>query len=87
VVAARDGAAGALVVHQDVTLSAGLFAEGERGAYALSPGRHAWLHVARGKLRVNDLLLESGDALEVSDEARLDVTGVHDAEVLLFDLG
>ena len=86
VVAARDGADGAVLVHQDLKLLAGLFAEGEQGKYALSPGRHAWLHVARGKVRANGLELEAGDALQVSDEAQLELTGVRDAEVLLFDL-
>jgi redox-sensitive bicupin YhaK (pirin superfamily) len=86
VVAARDGANGAVVVHQDMKLLAGSFAEGEGAKYALAQGRHAWLHVARGKLRVNGVELEAGDALQVSDEAELAVTGVNDAEVLLFDL-
>jgi redox-sensitive bicupin YhaK (pirin superfamily) len=86
VVAARDGANGAVVVHQDMLLLAGLFAEGERETYTLAPGRHAWLHVARGKLRANGIDLEAGDALQLSDEAALELTGVKDAEALLFDL-
>jgi len=86
VVATRDGANGALVVHQDMTLLAGLFAAGEQAKYALAPGRHAWLHVARGTLRANGVDLEAGDALQLTDEAELAVTGLKDAEVLLFDL-
>jgi hypothetical protein len=86
VVAARDGAGGAVVVHQDMKLLAGLFAEGEQEKYTLASGRHAWLHVARGKARVNGVELAAGDAVEVSEEAQLEVTGVKDAEVLLFDL-
>ena len=86
VVASRDGASGAVVVHQDVTLLAGFFAAGEQEQYSLAAGRHAWLHVARGEVRVNGQKLEAGDALQVSDEAALELTGVNDAEVLLFDL-
>jgi quercetin 2,3-dioxygenase len=86
VVAARDGADSAVVVHQDMKLLAGLFAEGEQAKYALAQGRHAWLHVARGKLLVNGKELEAGDAVQVSEEPALEVTGVKDAEVLLFDL-
>jgi quercetin 2,3-dioxygenase len=86
VVASRDGADGAVLVHQDVKLLAGLFAEGEKSQYTLAPGRSAWLHVARGKLRVNGIELTAGDALQVSDEAALEITGVQDAEALLFDL-
>ena len=86
VVASREGADGAVLVHQDMKLLAGLFAEGEQAQYALLPGRSAWLHVARGKLRVNGVELSAGDALQVSEETALDVTGVSDAEALLFDL-
>ena len=75
-----------MLVHQDVKLLAGLFAEGEQTSYALLLGRSAWLHVARGKLRVNGVELSAGDALQVSEETALDVTGVKDAEALLFDL-
>jgi quercetin 2,3-dioxygenase len=86
VVAARDGAQGAVVVHQDVKLLAGLFGEGEQEKYTLAPNRHAWLHVARGKVRVNGVELDTGDALQVSDVAELELTALKDAEVLLFDL-
>jgi redox-sensitive bicupin YhaK (pirin superfamily) len=86
VVASRDGADGAVVVHQDVKLLAGHFAEGEQEKYTLAPGRQAWLHVARGSVRVNGQALEAGDALQASEEAALEISGVQNAEVLLFDL-
>jgi len=63
-VASRDGANGAVVVHQDVKLLAGLFSAGESASYALGAGRHAWLHVARGKVRVNGQELSAGDAVQ-----------------------
>jgi redox-sensitive bicupin YhaK (pirin superfamily) len=86
VVASRDGGEGAVQVHQDMKLFAGRFAEGESASYTLAAGRHAWLHVARGALRVNGVELQAGDALQVSEEAALELSGVQDAEVLLFDL-
>ena len=86
VVASRDGKDGAVVVHQDLKLLAGTFAEGEQETYALSPGRHAWLHVARGQVRVNGQDLVAGDAVEASEEAALELSGVSNCEVLLFDL-
>jgi len=87
VVASRDGTGGAVLVHQDVKLLAGTFGAGEAEKYPLTPGRHAFLHVARGKLLVNGQELSAGDAVQASDEAALDLSGVSDAEVLLFDLG
>lgn len=87
VVASRDGADGSVLVHQDMKLLAGRFEAGETSQYALSPGRHAWLHVARGSVRVNGQELAAGDALSASDEATLSISGVSGAELLLFDLG
>jgi redox-sensitive bicupin YhaK (pirin superfamily) len=86
VVASREGADGAVQVHQDVKLLAGLFGAGESASYTLAAGRHAWLHVARGKIRVNGHDLEAGDAVQASDEAALSLSDAIDAEVLLFDL-
>ena len=86
VVASRDGADGAVLVHQDMKLLAGTFAEGEQEKYQLAPGRHAWLHVARGSVRVNGQELSAGDAVQASEEASLELSGVNNAEVLLFDL-
>ena len=86
VVASREGAAGQVLVHQDVKLLAGIFSEGEADKYTLAPGRHGWLHVARGTLLVNGQELSAGDAAQVSDEATLELRGVNEAEVLLFDL-
>jgi redox-sensitive bicupin YhaK (pirin superfamily) len=86
VVASREGSGGAVLVHQDVKLLAGCFGAGEEEKYPLLPGRHAWLHVARGALRVNGHVLEAGDALQASDEPWLELSGTGDAEVLLFDL-
>jgi len=87
VVASREGADGQVLVHQDVTLLAGTFGAGEAEKYALAPGRHAWLHVARGKLLVNGQELSAGDAVQVSDEGALELSGISESEVLLFDLG
>ncbi|HEY5376148.1 MAG TPA: pirin family protein [Polyangiaceae bacterium] len=87
VVASREGTDGAVQVHQDMKLLAGLFGAGDSVSYALPAGRHAWLHVARGKIRVNGHDLEAGDAVQASEGAALSLSDASDAEVLLFDLG
>ncbi|MCC6995737.1 MAG: pirin family protein [Deltaproteobacteria bacterium] len=86
VVAARDGRDGAITVHQDVVLLAGLLAPGERTSYTLAPARHGWLHVARGVVKLDGEQLSSGDAAAFSAAGKLDLEGVEAAEVLLFDL-
>lgn len=85
-VASRDGRDGSITVHADVDLHAGLFAAGERAELALRPGRHAWVHVATGAVRVNGKDLSAGDGAAISDEAAVVVEGTSGGEVLVFDL-
>jgi redox-sensitive bicupin YhaK (pirin superfamily) len=84
--ASKDGGGGAIQVQQDVELSVARIQAGARREYGLRPGRHAWLHVARGAVKVGAHELREGDGLAASDEAALALEGVSDAEVLLFDL-
>ena len=55
-------------------------------AFELPAGRTAYVHVARGSLRVNERELTAGDAARLDDEATLVLEGGLDAEVLVFDL-
>jgi redox-sensitive bicupin YhaK (pirin superfamily) len=85
-VAARDARDGALAIHQDVNLYAGVFKAGEGTSFEMRPGRHAWLQVARGAVTVNGEALKQGDGAAVSEEKLLDLTATDDAEILVFDL-
>jgi redox-sensitive bicupin YhaK (pirin superfamily) len=42
--------------------------------------------VARGSLTVNGIELAAGDAVAITDETRVALSGGKDAEVLVFDL-
>lgn len=85
-VAARDGRDGAVTIHQDANVYATLLGPGESAALELRPGRHAWVQVARGSVEVNGKRLDGGDGAALSDEKRVDLMGVENAEVLVFDL-
>ncbi|MBI4955534.1 MAG: pirin family protein [Myxococcales bacterium] len=85
-VASPDGRDGSLTVHTDASLYAGLFGAGQTAELALAPGRHAWVHVARGTVRVNAHALSAGDGASLSDEVSVRLEGVDAAEVLVFDL-
>ena len=85
-IAAPDGAAGAVLIHQDARIYAGLFAPGERARYELPPGRRAWLHLARGALNASEVQLAGGDGAYTQGPALIDLHDGADAEVLLFDL-
>jgi redox-sensitive bicupin YhaK (pirin superfamily) len=84
--ATRAGGQGAIQVQQDVDLLVTRLGPGERREHPLRPGRHAWLHVARGSVRTAGYGLAEGDGLAASDESALVIEGVADAELLLFDL-
>ncbi|WP_096333505.1 pirin family protein [Nannocystis exedens] len=86
-VASRDGRDDSVTIHTDASVYAGVFAAGQRAEHPLASGRHAWVHVARGTVRVNGRDLEAGDALALSDEPAVTVEGTGGGEVLVFDLG
>jgi quercetin 2,3-dioxygenase len=84
--ASNDGREDSIRLHQDVDLSVVRLTSGEMRNYALRPGRHAWLQVARGEVRTNGHTLRAGDGAAISDERGVNLVGEKDAEVLLFDL-
>jgi len=86
VVASPDGREGSVTIHTDAMLYAGVFAAGETAELTLLPERHAWVHVARGQVRINGRELGAGDGAALSNEPVLRVEGVDEGEVLVFDL-
>ena len=86
VVTSPDGRDGSISIHTDAVLHAGLFGAGESAELPISSGRHAWVQVARGKVRVNGAELSAGDGAALSEEASVRVEGIDGGEVLVFDL-
>ena len=86
-VASPDGRDGSLSIHQDATISAGLFAPGESTRHVVAPKRYLWLQVARGGIEVGGAKLSAGDAISAEGPGELTIKGTEDAEVLVFDLG
>jgi quercetin 2,3-dioxygenase len=85
-IAAHDGRAGAVTIHQDADLWTALLEPGESGRHILEAGRHAWLHVAAGAISANGMALRAGDGAAISDEKVVEVTAKDRSEILLFDL-
>jgi len=85
-VVSPDGADGSLTIDQDARLYASLLAPGDRAEHELPRGRAAWLHVARGKVRLNGQDLGPGDGAAIRDESQLTLEGVEDAELVLWEL-
>ena len=85
-VASPDGADGSVTIHQDARLYLANLDGDERASLDLAPGRHAWVHVARGSVEVNGERLGPGDGAALSDERTVALSGGRGAEVLVFDL-
>ncbi len=85
-VASPDGADGSVKINANTKLYGTVLAGGEQVALELAPGRHAWVHVVRGDVKVNGTALSTGDGAAISEENKIALEGTKDAEVLLFDL-
>lgn len=85
-VASPDGRDGSVKIRQDNSLYATLLGKDETVRHELEPGRHAYVQVARGSVKVNGELLDAGDGAAISAEQKIELIGLNDSEVLLFDL-
>jgi quercetin 2,3-dioxygenase len=85
-VVSPDGREGSVKIRQDNELYATILGVGDRVKHQLKPERHAYVQVAKGSVTLNGKTLETGDGAEISAEKALELTGVKEAEVLLFDL-
>ena len=84
-VVSPDGRDGSVQIRQDNELYATVLGPGESVKHELKPERHAYVQVAKGSVMLNGQELETGDGAAISVEKSLELTGVNDAEVLLFD--
>ena len=84
--ASEDGRDGSVTIHQDAELYGTVLAAGAEVRHALRPGRHAWVQVARGDVRVNGRALRAGDGAALSDEGSVEIAAAAPSEALLFDL-
>jgi redox-sensitive bicupin YhaK (pirin superfamily) len=85
-IASADGREGSVTIHADAAIRAGLFDGDEAAEIALDPRRRTFVHLARGRLRVNGIELDAGDAAMLEAEVHLRLDQGQDAEVLVFDL-
>ena len=85
-VAAPGGESGAVAIHADARLYAGLFDGDEQAQLSLPAGRKAYVHLVKGELTVNGERLRTGDAVALDGEPSIELKGGVGAEVLVFDL-
>lgn len=85
-VASRDGRDGSVTIHQDTSVYAGLLVDGDEARHALADGRHAYVHVAKGEVKLGETVLRAGDGAAVTGEKEIVLSGHGEGEVLVFDL-
>jgi redox-sensitive bicupin YhaK (pirin superfamily) len=85
-IASPDNTEGTVLLHQDARVYAGLLEDGQELEHRLGADRHTWIHVARGTARVGEHELREGDGAALHGSPTIELTGVQDAELLLFDL-
>lgn len=85
-IASPEGAGNAVKIYADARIYAGLFDSQQSQKLDLNLQRKTYVHLVRGSLQVNDILLSSGDALLTENESSLLIGNGKDAEVLVFDL-
>ena len=85
-IASPDGRDGSVTIHRDAFVLAAMLDGGESARHELAPGRRAYVHVARGSVRVNGIELGEGDAAKLVGESAVLLDGGRNAEVLVFDL-
>lgn len=85
-IASGDGREGSVLIHQDASLYAAILNGDDAPEHPLAAGRLAYVHVIRGRVEVNGVILNTGDALKLGDEARVSLAKAEAAELLLFDL-
>jgi redox-sensitive bicupin YhaK (pirin superfamily) len=88
-VASRDAREGSLAIHQDVDLYLSQLTSGQQVTHASAPGRHAWVQVASGAVKVNGTELHAGDGAALTGEPEIRIAANGNgkpSEILLFDL-
>ena len=85
-VTSKTGRDGSMAIHQDADLWLAKLEAGQKAAHELAATRHAWLHVAEGRVTVNGKALDAGDAAALDGPGTAEVKVLEGSQVLLFDL-
>lgn len=82
-----DGAEGSLQIKQQAWLHRVNLKAGEGWKYSLVRTSNAYIHLTQGSLVLNDELnMQAGDGVKISDEDALSVQAEQDVEFLLFEV-
>jgi redox-sensitive bicupin YhaK (pirin superfamily) len=75
----------ALMIRADARVLGATVKAGETVTYALAPGRHAYLGLAKGAVELNGVAVGARDGAAIKDVDTITVTASEDAEIVLVD--
>jgi redox-sensitive bicupin YhaK (pirin superfamily) len=75
-----------VTIHQVADLFITRLDKGQETKHALKAGRHAWVQLAKGAVKLNGVELKAGDGAAITEEHEVRVEAKEASEVLLFDL-
>ena len=73
------------VIYQDASMYATELDDNHEMVFKVGTKRQVYLKLMEGTAKINDLVLQSGDAVEVIEE-NITVTGLHKAHILLVEM-
>ena len=85
-IASVNGEAGSLRIHQDARIFTTHLSDTQKVSFEVTRNRCVYIHVARGSVAVNDTRLNTGDAMKVTQAARLTLQNGSDADVVILNL-
>lgn len=85
-VAAPDARDGSVAINQDAYVYATVLEGDDTVTHQIASGRRAYVHAARGAIKVNGELLQAGDGAKITGESQLTLEAAGGGEALLFDL-
>jgi redox-sensitive bicupin YhaK (pirin superfamily) len=83
--ASEDGRDGSIMMHQDINVFV-IDLLNEQFILSLDSNRIYWLHVVRGDILLNGLMLQEGDGCAIVSEEVLEIISDQLGEILLFDM-
>jgi redox-sensitive bicupin YhaK (pirin superfamily) len=85
-ITSKTGRDGSMAIRQDADLWLAKLEPGQKVERSIESARHAWLHVAEGKIELNGRQLAGGDAAILDGNEKLELSALERGQVLLFDL-
>ena len=81
-----DGRDGSLSANTDTLMYGTLLDKDQQVSHQLAADRIGYLHLAKGTAQIGEHILNAGDGMTFETGVAIEITGIADAEILLFDL-